>query len=190
MVKNWCWISQIDVLNDTFPSRIDVCVLSASLISSTYTGGRIQIYGHSDFGIFNDDGASSILTWVQPDTASAACPEHPGSLDIMSMTFIAVICDADDPCSVNNAYDPESSFSHCHLGIRLFLCTFQIEAPTPNEGNLWTRTWRPNGWSGREYGYLAHISECHSSNSSSSWTRRWGKFTIRKESSLERVWNS
>ena len=27
------------------------------------------------------------------------------------MTFSAVICDADDPCSVNAAYDPESSFT-------------------------------------------------------------------------------
>ena len=37
------------------------------------------------------------------DTASAACPAQPGSLDIMSMTFAAVMCDADDPCSVNTA---------------------------------------------------------------------------------------
>ena len=59
--------------------------------------------GHSDFGIFNNVGASSILTWVQADTASAACPEHPGSLDMISMTFAAVICDAEDPCSVNTA---------------------------------------------------------------------------------------
>ena len=27
------------------------------------------------------------------------------------MTFAAVICDADDPCSVNTAQDPESSFT-------------------------------------------------------------------------------
>ena len=27
------------------------------------------------------------------------------------MTFAAVICDADDPCSVNTAYDPVSSFT-------------------------------------------------------------------------------
>ena len=64
--------------------------------------------GHSDFGIFNNVDASSILTWLQADDASAACPEHPGSLDIMSMTFAAVIWDADDPCSVNTAYEPES----------------------------------------------------------------------------------
>ena len=57
------------------------------------------------------DGASSILTWVLADTASAACPAHTGSLDFMSITFPAVTCDADDPCSVNTAYDPESSFT-------------------------------------------------------------------------------
>ena len=34
---------------------------------------------------------------------------HPSSLEIMSMTFAAVVCDADDSCSVNPAYDPESS---------------------------------------------------------------------------------
>ena len=66
---------------------------------------------HSDFGFFNSVDESSILTWVQADTASAACPAHPGSLEIMSMTSAAVICDADVPCSVNTAYDPESSFT-------------------------------------------------------------------------------
>ena len=56
-------------------------------------GRRIQISGHYDFGIFNNVGASSILTWVLADTASAACPAHPGSLDIIPITFAAVICD-------------------------------------------------------------------------------------------------
>ena len=74
-------------------------------------GRRIQISGHSDFGILNNVDGSSILTWVQADTVSAACLAHPGSLDTMSMIFAAVICDADDPCSVNTAYDPESSFT-------------------------------------------------------------------------------
>ena len=53
--------------------------------------------GHFDFGILNDVDASSILTWVSPDTASAACPAHPCGRDCMSMTFEAVIWDADDP---------------------------------------------------------------------------------------------
>ena len=59
--------------------------------------------GHSDFGIYNNFGAISIFTWVSADTAPAACPAHPGSLDMISITFVAVICDADDPCSVNTA---------------------------------------------------------------------------------------
>ena len=59
------------------------------------------------FRIFNKDGASSILTWVQPDTASAACPAQPGSLDVTSITFAAVICEADDPCSLNTVYEPD-----------------------------------------------------------------------------------
>ena len=59
--------------------------------------------GHSDLGIFSNFGASSILTWVSAGTASAACPEHPGSLDMISMTFGAVICGADDPCCINTA---------------------------------------------------------------------------------------
>ena len=74
-------------------------------------GRRIQISGHSDFGIFSDCGASYIFTWEKADTASAACPAHRGSPDFMSMIFAAVIWDADDPCSVHTAYDPQSSFT-------------------------------------------------------------------------------
>ena len=40
---------------------------------------------------------------LEAHTASAACPAHPGNLDMISMTVAAVICDADDPCSVNTA---------------------------------------------------------------------------------------
>ena len=54
-------------------------------------------------GIFNNVDASSILTWVYAVVASAACPEHPGSLDMISMTFAAVIREAEEPCSVNTA---------------------------------------------------------------------------------------
>ena len=66
-------------------------------------GRRIQMSGHSDLGIFNNLWASSIFTWVLADTASAACPSQPGNLEIISMTFAAVICDADEPCSMNTA---------------------------------------------------------------------------------------
>ena len=40
--------------------------------------------GHSDFGNFNDVG----LTWVWAGIA------------MITITFAAVICDADEPCSV------------------------------------------------------------------------------------------
>ena len=92
---------------------------------------RIQISGHSDFGIFKNLGASSILTWVKADTASAACPAHPCSLDIMSMTFAAVIWDADDPCS-EHCIRTRIIFLPCHLGVRLCLCAFDTEVPAPN----------------------------------------------------------
>ena len=65
-------------------------------------GRRIQTSGRTDLGGFSNAAASSILTWVQTDTASA-CPAHPGSLAMTSITFAAVICDADEPCSVNTA---------------------------------------------------------------------------------------
>ena len=41
----------------------------------------------------------------------AACPSQSGSLAMTSITVAAVICDADDPCSVNTAEAPESSFT-------------------------------------------------------------------------------
>ena len=53
----------------------------------------------------------SILTSVWADTASPTCPAHSGGLAIASSTIAAVICDADDPCSENIAWDPESSFA-------------------------------------------------------------------------------
>ena len=68
---------------------------------------------------------------MQADTASAACPAHPGSLDMMSMTFAAVICDADDPVSVM-LHTSLNHLSQCHLGVRLDLCNFETAAPTPN----------------------------------------------------------
>ena len=59
--------------------------------------------GHSDFGTFSNFGTYSIYTCVLADTASAACPAQPGSLEMISMTFAAVICDADDACSLDTA---------------------------------------------------------------------------------------
>ena len=74
-------------------------------------GRRIQMSGHSDLGIFSNSEVSSIFIWVSADTVSAACPAQPGNLEMISMTSAAVICDADDPSSVNTAEDPESSFT-------------------------------------------------------------------------------
>ena len=67
-------------------------------------GRRIQMSGHSDFWFLYNLWASSIFTWPEADTASAAWPAHPGSLDMISMTFAAVICDAGDPWSSFGEY--------------------------------------------------------------------------------------
>ena len=74
-------------------------------------GTRIHMSGHADLGGFSNGWASSFLTSVQADTASAACPAHPGRLAMTSITFAAVIWDAEEPCSVNTAREPESSFT-------------------------------------------------------------------------------
>ena len=42
---------------------------------------------------------------------SAACPLQSGRRAITSITIAAVSCDADEPCSVNTAWDHESSFT-------------------------------------------------------------------------------
>ena len=75
-----------------------------------------------------------ILTCVKEDTASAACPAQPGSLEMISMTFAAVICDAEDPCSVNTAWDPESSLQY-HLGAQLYLNIFGVLPPIRHSSN-------------------------------------------------------
>ena len=46
-----------------------------------------------------------------PSRERQACPAHPGMLEITSRTLAAVMYDAEDPCSVNTAYEPESSFT-------------------------------------------------------------------------------
>ena len=66
-------------------------------------GRCMQFSGRSDFGVFNNVGASSTPTRVQTGPASVACPADPGSLAITSIPYAAVTCDADDPCSKNTA---------------------------------------------------------------------------------------
>ena len=70
-------------------------------------GRRIHNNGHSDFWILSNLGASSSFTRVYADTASAACPAQSGSLAMTFISFAAVIRNADEPCSVNTASDPE-----------------------------------------------------------------------------------
>ena len=104
-----------------------------------------------DILTFKKFGASSIFTWVQAGSASAACPEHPSSLEIMSMTFAAFICNADDPCSANTT-KILNHFPQCHLGKQLYLCTFDIEAPTSNSWSdrdpsiAWNELFCPYFW--------------------------------------------
>ena len=94
-------------------------------------GRRIHLSGHSDFWILNNLGASSILTCVQADLASAACPSQSGGLAMSSITFAAVRCEADEPRSENTAQEPEPSFT-MSLGARLDPCTSEILVLTPH----------------------------------------------------------
>ena len=102
---------QEDIRTNFFPVLRPVLQRCATFFRHLYRGRRVQTSGHSDSGCFSNVGESSTLTWVQADTASLACPAHPGRLAITSWTFASVICDADEPCSVNTAKDPESSFT-------------------------------------------------------------------------------
>ena len=60
------------------------------ILAITCRGRRIHISGHSYFEILSNFGSSSILTWVQADTASADYPAQSGSLVVTSVTFAAV----------------------------------------------------------------------------------------------------
>ena len=72
------------------------------------THSYIQIFW---FGILSSFWASSILTWVYADIASATCPSQSGSRAITFTTFAAVFRDADEPCSANTAQASGSSFT-------------------------------------------------------------------------------
>ena len=61
-------------------------------------GRRIHMSGHSEFEFSIILEHLLFLPGKKADTASAACPSQPGNLEMISMTFAAVICDADDPC--------------------------------------------------------------------------------------------
>ena len=45
-----------------------------------------------------------LFTWVYTDTTSATCPSQTGSLATTPITLATVMCDANEPSSVNTAY--------------------------------------------------------------------------------------
>ena len=102
-------------------------------ISATYVVEDVSVYGHSDFGILSDLGASSNFTWVYADTTSAACPSQSSNLAITSITFAAVIWHAYEPRLVKKLCRIQSLFFKCHHGgARLCLCIFVILVLTPS----------------------------------------------------------
>ena len=80
--------------------------------------------GHSARRSFYNVAALFILTWVSSDTASAACPAHPGRLAMTSTPFAAVFCEI--------LHKSQNRLSQCHLGVQHDLCTFGTSAPTPS----------------------------------------------------------
>ena len=79
----------------------------------------------------NNVEASSILTCVLADTASAAWPEHPGSLDIMSLflrlSFGMLVILVQWILRTH-----QDHLLQCHLGVRPCLYSMDTEVPTPN----------------------------------------------------------
>ena len=89
-------------------------------------GRRTQKSGHSDLGIFNNFGASSILTWVQADTASAACRQSG--------------CDIHDFCCRHlwcwwSQQKIQNHLSQYRLGVQLDLCIFGALPPIRHSSN-------------------------------------------------------
>ena len=86
-------------------------------------GRRIHTAGHSDLGILSNLGASSIFTDVWADTASTACPSQSANLATTSITFAALIWNADEPCP-QKLRKLQSLLLQCHHGARLCLLYF------------------------------------------------------------------
>ena len=170
MIKEWCWLSQVNFFIEYFPHWINVLFISSQFLSRPNTqlrkislsrctnkhsqlgtlsnhapiglsqiafpttvlpkdghtdfaqeerlglphwamiwailcrGRHIKMSGHSDLGIFWNFGASSFfnLSVSRYCVSCLSCAPWQ-ALNMISMTFAAVICDADDPCSVNTA---------------------------------------------------------------------------------------
>ena len=95
-------------------------------------GRRIHTSGHSDLRILSNLGPSSNFTWVYADTASAACPSQAGNLAMTSITFAAVICDADEKDCIGSRVVLYNRLLQYHLGARLCLGTSGIWVPAPH----------------------------------------------------------
>ena len=66
----------------------------------------MQIVGHSDTDNPDNFRASHVRLSASR-YCTIACLADPGSLEITSRTLATVMCDAEDPCSVNTAYEPD-----------------------------------------------------------------------------------
>ena len=52
-----------------------------------------------------------MFTGVYAGTASLVSPAQSSKQEMTSNSLAAVMCDTEDPCQVNTAYEPESSFT-------------------------------------------------------------------------------
>ena len=87
-------------------------------------GKRIHTSGHCDFGNLNNFGTSSILSWVQADTASAACPAEPCGLAMTSHYFRCCHLRRRRTLFSKVQHKIQNHLSQCHLGERLVPCFF------------------------------------------------------------------
>ena len=122
-IKKWCWFAKIVVFIDFVHMEIILCFLPA--IESTIFENRWERCAcfrwtkrHSQCGIFLNPGlpnrtSSNCLSHKRPAKGdhTSFVREEPLGLTCWTINFAVIIYEADDPCSVNTAYAPESSFS-------------------------------------------------------------------------------
>ena len=101
----------MDVRTSVFPMAPQALVMLSHDLGLRERGKRIQMTGHSASGNLNHLGTSSNSTWVYADTASLASPAQSGSREVASRNLAGVLFDAEEPCPVITAWEPESSFT-------------------------------------------------------------------------------
>ena len=93
-------------------------------------GRRSQKSGHTDFGMWTQIwSVLHLSSGASANTASAACPAQSSNLAITPTSFAAVICDAEEPCSVKTAQSHGNRFSQSYFGARLGLHTLDTSVP-------------------------------------------------------------